>query len=111
MIKMTVDNKLCQYRYIVGLLTIMTLLSGCAGLLNPETIESEPREDVILAMKIKSRLIESNELSAAAIHVDAKDGVVKLTGFVETSAQQALASQIAQQTDGVIQVENLLEVK
>ncbi|SER26572.1 BON domain-containing protein [Nitrosomonas sp. Nm51] len=111
MINDLIDHKLCRCWHVFGLFMVMALLGGCAGMLNPETIEAEPREDVILAMKIKSKLIESEELSAAAIHVDASSGMVKLTGFVETHAQQVLAGQIARQTDGVIRVENLLEVK
>ena len=93
------------------LLFIVILLSGCAGMINPETIEAKPQEDVILAMKIKSKFIQSDELSAAAIHVEASKSMVKLTGFVETVAQKELAGEIAQHTSGVSQVKNLIEVK
>lgn len=78
---------------------------------NPETVEREPQEDVVLAMKIKSKFIQSDELSAAAIHVEASKHVVKLTGFVETQTQKELAGEIAQLTSGVSQVKNFIEVK
>ncbi len=112
MINLQVDGKFCQCWHKLGFfLIIVLLLSGCAGLLQPETVETEQREDVALAMKIKSKLIESNDLSAAAIHVEALSGVVELTGFVETVSERQLAGQVAQQTEGVVRVNNLLEVK
>jgi hyperosmotically inducible periplasmic protein len=100
-----------RFNWGIQCLFMIILLSGCASLFSPETIEAEPREDVILAMKIKSKLIESGEISAAAIHVKATDGTVELSGFVETEIQRELAGTIAQQTSGVKQINNQIEVK
>lgn len=97
-------------RRIQGLF-IVILLSGCAGLFSNEAIEPEPREDVILAMKIKSKLIESAEISAAAIHVEVSEGAVLLSGFAETETQRELAGTIAMQIFGVKQIDNQIEVK
>lgn len=100
-----------RFNQSIQCLIIVILLSGCASLFSPEAIEAEPREDVILTMEIKSKLIESAELSAAAIHVEATGGTVQLSGFVETEAQRELASTIAQKISGVKQVSNRIEVK
>jgi hyperosmotically inducible periplasmic protein len=51
------------------------------------------------------------DLDAAAIHVEASDGVVQLSGFVEKESQRQLARTVAQRVPGVKQVKNRIEVK
>ncbi|SEQ33738.1 BON domain-containing protein [Nitrosomonas ureae] len=94
----------------MGYLLMILSMTSCAGF-NPGTIEETPREDIILAMKIKAKLIEAEELKAAAIHVEATNGSVKISGFVETESQRQLASSIIQQFPDVKQVNNQLKVK
>ncbi len=100
-----------RFIWVIGYLFILLGASGCAGLLSPESIEQAPQEDITLAMKIKAQLIESPELSAAAIHVEASAGQVVLSGYVETNSQRHLAYSIAQQTPNVTQVDNQIQVK
>lgn len=104
------NDKFRHLQYIQYLFIIL-LISGCASLFSSETIEAEHREDTVLAMKIKSKLIESPKLSGTAIHVDASHGIVKLSGFVETASQRELADTIARQLPDVKQVENEIEIK
>jgi osmotically-inducible protein OsmY len=87
------------------------VISGCAGLFTDAGVEEEPRDDVIVAMRVKADLLKTPGLSAAAIHVEASDGVVHLTGFVEEAAQRQLASTVAQRVSGVRQVKNDIEIK
>ena len=102
-----------KFRYLqyIQYLFVILLISGCAGLFSSETIEAERREDVVLAMKIKSKFIESPELSGAAIHVDVSQGIAQLSGFVETASQRELAETLARQLPNVKQVENQIEIK
>ncbi len=100
-----------SYIWVIGCLCILFGTSGCAGLLSSESIEQAPQEDIVLAMKIKAQLMESPELSAAAIHVEASNGRVVLSGFVETKSQRQLANSIAQQTPNVIRVDDQIQVK
>jgi osmotically-inducible protein OsmY len=86
-------------------------VNGCAGLHNAKTVEEIPQEDVVLAMKIKAKLIESKELNAAAINVEASNGLVKLSGFVETQSQRKLALSITQQIPNIKKVDNQIKVK
>ncbi len=99
------------FAWNISSLLIMIAMSGCAGLLNPGAVEEAPREDVILAMKVKAALIEAPKLSAAAIHVEISNDVVILSGFVETESQRQLASKVAHQVSGVKQVDNKIQVK
>ncbi len=90
---------------------LLVAISGCASLLAPQEVEEAPAEDKILAMKIKAQLIETKGLKAAAIHVDASNGRVTLSGFVETESQRQLADSITQRTPNVKQVDNQIKVK
>jgi osmotically-inducible protein OsmY len=70
----------------------LVALHGCARLFgDSEGIKEEPWEDVIMAMKVKAALIETSQLSAAAIEVEASNGRIRLSGFVESASQRQLA--------------------
>ena len=100
-----------RYIGVIGCVCILFGMSGCAGLFSSESVEQAPQEDVALAMKIKVQLIEAPELSAAAIHVEASNGLVVLSGFVETKSQRQLAHSITQQTPNVTRIDNQIQVK
>ena len=100
-----------RHTWMIVYLLVMIGISGCAGLFSPQAVEEAPAEDTILAMKIKAKLIEAKELKTAPIHVDASNGRVTLSGFVETESQRQLASSITQKTSAVKQVDNQIKVK
>ncbi len=96
--------------WIIGSLFIVFSMGGCASF-NPDTVEEAPQQDIILAMRVKAKLIETKELKAAAIHVEAANGLVVISGFVETESQRQLATSVAQQVPNVKQVNNQIKVK
>lgn len=100
-----------RYVYLIFYLFISIVMNGCAGLHNAKTVEEIPQEDVVLAMKIKAKLIEAKELNAAAINVEASNGLVKLRGFVETQSQRKLAHSITQKIPNVKKVDNQIKVQ
>ncbi len=55
--------------------------------------------------------MEAEKLNAAAIHVEASNGFVVLTGFVEKEDQRQLASKITRQITDVNQIDNQIKVK
>ncbi len=95
--------------WMIGSLCIIFSISGCASF-NP-AVEEAPQQDIILAMRVKAKLIETKELKAAAIHVKAANGLVVISGFVETESQRQLAASVAQQVPNVKQVNNQIKVK
>lgn len=65
--------------------------------------------DATLTATVKTRLIGS-EAKARNIDVDTHNSVVTLSGTVESDALSDLAESIAQNTEGVVEVENNLKV-
>jgi hyperosmotically inducible protein len=67
--------------------------------------------NAVLEGKVKARLLEGIGRVALGIEVEARDGLVSLTGTVPDSAREKLAVQIAQGTPGVKGLHNWLRVK
>jgi hyperosmotically inducible protein len=57
--------------------------------------------DAGLASKVKSKLADDETVKAASIDVEAHDGVVTLTGNVDTPQQKDQAVSLARSTEGV----------
>lgn len=68
-------------------------------------------EDALLTGKVKSALISSPSVKATQVQVESKDGIVQLTGFVDSSERITAAASVAAGVEGVSKVENNLKVK
>lgn len=66
--------------------------------------------DAAIVTKINASLAADDQLKATKIDVDAKDGVVTLTGTAPNAAAQSRATTLAQAVDGVRNVDNKLVV-
>ena len=71
-------------------------LAGSAG---------EVIDDSIITTKVKSSFVADSTVSALDISVETSQGVVNLTGIVDSEQQRQRAIQIAQETNGVRQVD------
>lgn len=67
-------------------------------------------QDAKIATVVKTRLLMESEVSGTAINVDAENGVVTLTGEVDSAAERDLALAIARNTADVSRVVNQLDV-
>jgi hyperosmotically inducible protein len=63
-----------------------------------------------ITMKLKLALLANSPTSGFETEVDTKDGVVTLTGIVDTNEAKAAADQTAKEIDGVKSVNNQLQV-
>jgi hyperosmotically inducible protein len=63
-----------------------------------------------ITMKIKLALLANHPTSGFETDVDTKDGVVTLTGIVDTSEAKAGADEVAKKIEGVKAVNNQLQV-
>lgn len=68
-------------------------------------------DDSVLTAKVKAALIESPDTKAHQITVETKEGVVQLSGFVDSMAAKAAASTVASSVTGVKEVRNQISVK
>jgi hyperosmotically inducible protein len=68
-------------------------------------------DDSMLTAKVKTALITSPETKAHQINVETKQGVVQMSGFVDTAAAKAAATTVAKSVTGVKGVKNELSVK
>lgn len=66
--------------------------------------------DATITAKVKSNLLWNRSTDGLDIDVDTDDGVVTLTGAVETAAQRDMAVQLARNTSGVREVVDRLAV-
>lgn len=67
--------------------------------------------DSTITAKVKTALIGEKDLSAMDVNVETKNGIVQLSGFVESKDQQDRANKVAQSVDGVKEVKNDLRLK
>jgi osmotically-inducible protein OsmY len=89
---------------LVVMLIGLPAFHGCAS--TPCTSES-CKADTKITDDIKAQLKEHRELgSPNAVYVQARDGVVYLTGQVATDLQRATAESVAAKVPGVVQVVN-----
>jgi hyperosmotically inducible periplasmic protein len=68
-------------------------------------------DDSYLTTKVKAELTTDSATKARHISVKTKDGVVALTGKVDSKAEKEKAEQDARSVKGVVDVINKLEVK
>lgn len=67
-------------------------------------------DDTTITTKVNSALVQDPEVKARKIDVDTLQGVVMLTGVVETEKEAARAVEITQKVPGVKQVKNNLQI-
>lgn len=84
--------------------------TGCSVARDQQTVGSYIDDSGITA-RVKAELLGSDETSAAAVKVDTMNGIVQLSGFVQTPEQRTAAVEIAKKTSGVRGVKNDIIVK
>jgi hyperosmotically inducible periplasmic protein len=103
-------------RYSIAGLVVGALLgSGVAMAADSDTDRSNPEafvKDSAITTKVKAKLTADHMSSLARIHVDTdKEGVVWLSGTVESQTVAANAVQIAKSTEGVRSVHSDIKVE
>ena len=97
---------------VFGVLGIMLCLSGLAscqsttGKTTDQTIS-----DASISTAVQAKLTSDRLSNFPRIDVDTERGVVNLSGVVETEAQRAQAARLAQQVNGVVTVNNNLQIQ
>jgi len=77
----------------------------------PKQSVGEYASDALITTKVKAAFVAEKGLSPLNIAVETQDGVVRLSGEVDTAEQSEQATRVARGIDGVKDVENLIKVK
>ena len=91
-------------------LPLVVGLTGCAGDRYSQST-GQSIEDSRTAERVREALAAAPEYKFDGVKVMAGNGVVRLSGFVNTSAQRKTAGEVAGKVVGVKSVENNLTVK
>jgi osmotically-inducible protein OsmY len=70
-----------------------------------------PTSDAALTAAVKTKMAADTGVPAMRIEVDTKNRVVTLTGNLDSQAQKDLAIQIARNTNGVVDVVDMIAVR
>lgn len=71
----------------------------------------KPINDNLIVDQVRIKLSADAEVKGGALEVDSKQGVVTLSGTVETIRQKDKAGRLAKKIKGVKQVVNNIEIK
>lgn len=88
-------------------LTPLVFTTGCAVTHGQETAGSYAKDKEIEA-KIKTSMYKDKMVKGTEVEVQSLNGVVQLSGFVDSQEAKERAGQIASDTKGVVQVYNNL---
>lgn len=82
---------------------LAVVLAGCGSVAQDQSAR-EYVDDAVITAKVKARLAQESSVSAFAISVDTLNGVVILSGFVDSEAQREKAVAIARGVPGAREV-------
>jgi hyperosmotically inducible protein len=83
----------------MAMAVVVLLMAGCA------------QPDAVITGKVKTTMAVDTTVRASHIEVATKDGVVTLTGNIDSQAEKDQAMEIARSTSGVKSVVDMLEVR
>lgn len=89
-------------------LSILVLASMIAG--PGPALAQERASDAALTARVKAAVLDDEETKGKQIHVETRNGVVQLSGFVESVMDQEAALKTARSVPGVKEVRNDLDL-
>ena len=93
----------------VGILLMASAL-GCASTAKHEGT-GEYMDDTVITGKVKAAILGESTLKSAEINVETFKGIVQLSGFVSSAANESTAVKVASNVEGVKSVKNDMRVK
>lgn len=89
---------------VLGVMAMAVLLIMSSTSIGIAGSAGEFVDDSVITTKVKSSFVADSAVSALDISVETSQGVVNLTGIVNNEQERQRAIQIAQETNGVKQV-------
>ena len=100
------QSKICG---VMSCVALVFLIAGCQSTTGKSA--SQTVSDASISTAVQAKLTSDRLSSFSRIDVDTERGVVNLSGIVETEAQRAQAARLAQQVEGVVKVNNNLQIQ
>lgn len=101
-------KKQIAYLVVVASLTLpMAVTTGCAVARHQETASAYAKDKEIAA-RIKTAMYADPQVKGTEVKVNSLNGVVQLSGFVDSQQAKDRAGQIASSVPGVVKVYNNL---
>lgn len=85
-------------------------IKGVQAVIDQLVVRSEERSDQILLNDVEAALVADPAADSYQIDIQVDDGVVTLSGIVDSYAEKHLAAQVVKGVRGVNKVENMIEV-
>ena len=94
-------------------IAVLSSLLATAGCASSRTHEATGQyvDDSVITTKVKSAILGEPGLKVSEINVETFKGVVQLSGFVSSAANEATAVQVARTVGGVKSVKNDMRLK
>lgn len=99
-----------QHRYL-GILLLVAALVGSLGVAACGKTVGETIDDATITTRVKTALLNDDNVGGLSIDVDTFKGVVTLSGRVRTREEEARAVAIARKTSGVTDVKSTLQIQ
>lgn len=103
-------KKLYRILQVVVCVGILTAFMGCAATQKHEST-GEYVDDTVITTKVKTAIFNEDTLKTFQINVKTYQGVVQLSGFVDSGKSVSKAGEVARRVVGVKEVKNDLIVK
>ena len=84
-------------------------LSGCQSTTGKTA--GQTMNDASISTAVQTKLTSDRVSNFPGINVDTERGVVNLSGVVETEAQRARVERLTRQADGVVRVNNNVQIQ
>ena len=92
-----------------AVLSLLGALNGCQSTTGKTA--GQTMSDASITTAVQTKLTSDRLSNFPRIDVDTERGVVNLSGVVETEAQRARAERLAHQVNGVVRVNNNLQIQ
>ena len=91
------------------MLTLLVALGGCQSTTGKTAVQTI--SDASISTAVQTKLTSDRLSNFARVDVDTERGVVNLSGVVQTEEQRSQAERLARQVDGVVRVNNNLQIQ
>lgn len=103
-------SKLNRILRLMVCFALMSAFMGCAATQKHEST-GQYLDDSVITTKVKAAIFSEETLKTMQINVKTYQGVVQLSGFVDSAQNVSKAGEVARKVENVVSVENNLIVK